>query len=50
VTGNLKRSINHEKVEDMSFLIGVMNGPATEYARSQEFGGVYNPPRSFIRK
>ena len=60
VTGMLKRSISHEKIEDFYFLIWVQKGPATKYAKYQEwikkdwtileYGSVFSPPRSFIRK
>ncbi|NDK09756.1 hypothetical protein GW846_03175 [Candidatus Gracilibacteria bacterium] len=50
VTGNLKRSIGHEKLGDMIYQLGVKKGPATEYARAQEYGYAHIPERSFVRK
>lgn len=50
VTGNLKRSISHEKITNFFFMIGVQKWPTTKYAAAQEFGTIHIPPRSFIRK
>lgn len=50
VTGTLKRSVSHEKIENFYFLIGVLKWPATKYAMAQEFWTIHIPPRSFVRK
>lgn len=50
VSWNLKKSIWHERLNNFFFLIWVRKGPATEYARSLEFGTVHMAPRSFVRK
>lgn len=48
VTGNLKRSINSEKVGKFSHIVGTNQGEA-EYGWYQEFGTRFMPPRSFLR-
>lgn len=50
VTWNLKKSIVHEELDELYFMIWVAKWPATKYARAQEYWWVHNPPRSFIRK
>jgi len=49
VTGNLKRSIDNEKVSSYSYRIGTRQGEA-EYGKYLEFGTPHMRPRSFLRK
>lgn len=50
VTGILKDSIKHEKAGDLKHDVGVLQWPASPYARAQEFGTVRIPPRPYVRK
>lgn len=50
VTGNLKRSIGHEKIWRLEFQVWVKKWPASAYAYAQEYGYWHIPERSFVRK